>query len=130
MSWTWIDKRVALATHEEQIAEHGGQPGIRDEGLLDSALARPLNKAAYGEDDITVLAAAYAYGIVGNHPFVDGNKRTGFVAMELFLALNGSALRADDATCLQTFLSLAEGALSEERLVVWLREWIETAIST
>jgi len=128
MFWTWIDKRVVLAVHAEQIAEHGGQPGLREEGLLDSALARARNKAAYGESDVTILAAAYGYGIVANHPFVDGNKRTGFVAMELFLRLNGHALRADDTACLQTFLSLAEGALTEARLTSWLRDWVEADV--
>ena len=122
MSWVWVDKRVVLAVHVEQAAEHGGGGGIRDEGLLASALARPVDKAGYAECDIADLAAANAFGLVGNHPFVDGNKRTGFVVMELFLVLNGWELIADDASCLEMFLSLAESDLSEQELAHWLRE--------
>ena len=105
-AWTWLNKNVVLAIHDEQIAEHGGGAGIRDEGLLDSALARPLNKAARGEPDITELAAAYAYGIARNHPFLDGNKRTAMVVLELFLALNGYELAANDQACLEVMLAV------------------------
>jgi death on curing protein len=120
--WIWIDIAVVLAVHDEQLAEHGGSPGMRDRGLLESALARPKNLGAYEpEADIAALAVAYAYGIVRNHPFIDGNKRTGFVALELFLELNGQELRADDAACVETILRLAEGALSEVELVQWAR---------
>jgi len=122
MPWTWLDKRVVLAIHAEQIAEHGGQPGLRDEGLLDSALGRPLNKANYDTVDAIDLAAAYGYGLARNHPFVDGNKRTALVLVELFLVLNGWELTADDLACLETFMSLADGTLSEEDLAAWLRE--------
>lgn len=118
---TWLDRRVVLAIHDEQIAEHGGQPGIRDPGLLDSALARPLNTFAYGEADLAAMAAAYAFGIARNHPFLDGNKRTALVVSETFLLLNGHELNADDADCVLTFLKLAAGELSEEALAHWFR---------
>jgi len=111
--WVWIERSVILAAHEEQLADHGGSPGIRDAGLLDSALARPLNRAAYGKPDAAELAAAYAFGLAANHPFVDGNKRIAFVAMELFLALNGHELVADDAGCVMTMLAVAAGTMKE-----------------
>jgi death on curing protein len=117
----WVTKSVALAIHEQQIAEHGGTQGIRDIGLLESALARPENLAAYGEPDIAALAAAYGFGIARNHPFLDGNKRTSYVVTVVFLRLNGQDLEADEATKLQTWLDLAAGELTEERLTVWLR---------
>lgn len=120
-AWSWVDRGVVLAIHDEQIAEHGGQAGLRDTGLLDSALARPVNKAAYEESDAADLAAAYAYGITRDHPFLDGNKRTSLVLAELFLALNGLALAASDADCLETFMALADGALSETDLADWIR---------
>ena len=118
--WVWIDKTVVLAIHNEQLAEHGGAMGVRDDGLLDSALARPRNKAAYKNVEATELAAAYGYGLIRNHPFVDGNKRIALVITELFLALNGVELTATDADCLQSFLLLAEGALTEEDFASWL----------
>ena len=100
--------------------------GIRDAGLLDSALSRPINRAAYGDEknskpDVADLAASYAVAIAKNHPFVDGNKRTAFVAMELFLALNGAALTADDANCVMTTLAVAAGEIDEEALAAWVR---------
>ena len=119
--WIWLDRRVMLAVHEEQLAEHGGASGIRDEGLFDSALSRPLNLAAYGAPDVAALAAAYGFGLARNHPFVDGNKRTAFVAVELFLWLNGQQLLADDASCVLTTLALAAGDLSEDAFADWLR---------
>jgi death-on-curing protein len=119
--WIWLDRRVMLAVHEEQLAEHGGASGIRDEGMFDSALNRPLNLAAYGEPDVAALAAAYGFGLARNHPFVDGNKRTAFVAVELFLWLNGQQLVADDASCVLTMLALAAGDLSEDAFADWLR---------
>ncbi len=122
MAWTWVDKRVVLALHDEQIAEHGGQEGLRDDGLLESALMRPINQANHGNPSAAVLAAAYAYGLAKNHPFFDGNKRTALVAAELFLNLNGYELLADDAACLGTFLALADGTLSEKELSSWLEE--------
>lgn len=117
----WIARRTVLAVHAEQIAEHGGLAGIRDEGLLDSALMRPELKANYGETDIAMLAAAYAYGLARNHPFADGNKRTAYVAMELFLAKNGRMLTASDQDAVLTFLALASGDLGEEQLAEWIR---------
>ncbi len=111
---------AVLAIHDEQLAEHGGSPGLRDEGLLDSALARRQNQAAYGDPDLGRLAAAYAYGIVRNHPFVDGNKRTGFVVAELFLALNGLDLEASDIDCVVVMRDLAAGDLSEPDLAAWI----------
>jgi death-on-curing protein len=127
VDWIWVADSVVYAIHEEQLAEHGGIVGIRDESLLLSALARPQNLAAYGEEpDAASLAAAYAFGIARNHPFLDGNKRTAFVVMELFLSVNGWNLNADDADCISTMLSLAAGDLSEKALVTWLRQHIES----
>jgi death-on-curing protein len=119
--WAWINPRVISAAHAEQLAEHGGAEGVRDQGLLESALARPMNLAAYGEPDVAALAAAYGFGIVRNHPYVDGNKRTGLVALELFLNLNGYELFADDAECVLTILALAAGSLEEAQLAEWVR---------
>jgi death-on-curing protein len=119
----WVAEAVVLAIHDEQIAEHGGAAGTRDLGLLESALARPQHLAAYApEVDLATLAAAYAYGIARNHPFVDGNKRTALVVLELFLELNGHRLGAEDADCVATFLALAAGDLDEEALAAWVRE--------
>jgi death on curing protein len=118
----WLDREIVLAIHEEQLAQHGGGVGIRDEGLLDSALARPRNLAAYDpEADIAALAAAYAFGIARNHPFIDGNKRTAYVAMELFLVEHGLLLTAEDGDAVLTFLALASGDLDEDRLAAWIR---------
>ena len=122
--WVWIDPAVILAVHEEQLAEHGGAAGLRDAGLLDSALARPRNLAQYGEPDAADLAASCAFGLARNHPFVDGNKRSAFVAAELFLALNGSRLVANDADCVLVMLQLAAGDIDEATFAAWLREHI------
>ena len=123
MRWIWVADSIVLAIHEAQLAEHGGIAGIRDEGLLASALARPRNLEAYGDDvDAPSLAAAYAFGIARNHPFLDGNKRTAFVVMELFLNLNGFALNANDVDCVSTMLALAAGDLGEKALTAWLRK--------
>lgn len=116
----WIDLDVVLAIHDEQLAEHGGQPGVRDAGLLESALGRPRNQHAYGEASITRLAASYAFGISRNHPFLDGNKRTSLVVAELFLELNGYELTASDPQCVATFLQLAAGELTEDQLAEWI----------
>jgi death-on-curing protein len=116
----WLDLEVVLAIHDEQLAEHGGHMGVRDRGLLESALARPRNQHAYGEKSLPRLAAGYAFGISRNHPFLDGNKRTGLVASELFLALNGIALTATDAECVAQFLALAAGDLTEDQLGDWI----------
>lgn len=118
----WISADAAFAIHEFQIAEHGGSSGLRDEGLLLSALARPENLHAYGENvDMAALGAAYAFGIAKNHPFVDGNKRTALVVMRTFLALNGVEFDASQVEKYTTILKLAEGSLSEEELVDWVR---------
>ena len=119
----WIAAEVVSAIHEEQLAEHGGGPGIRDRGLLDSALACPRTAAAFGEPDLCALAAAYAFGIARNHPFIDGNKRTAFVVCELFLALNGMVLTADDGECVLKMLALAAGDLPEDACAAWLRDY-------
>ncbi len=119
--WNWIERSVVLAIHNEQLVEHGGAAGIRDAGLLDSALARPLNRAAYEQPDVADLAASYAFGVARNHPFIDGNKRTAFMVLELFLALNGHELVADDADCVLTMLALAAGELDEPVLAEWIR---------
>jgi death-on-curing protein len=120
----WLNRDVVIAVHEEQLAEHGGSAGIRDEGLLDSALMRPVNLAAYETPDLAALAAAYAFGLARNHPFVDGNKRTSLVAAETFLILNGVTLDAEDTELLLTWQNLAAGALGEDELAAWLRERI------
>ena len=123
MKWLRID--AVLAMHRRQLAQHGGGDGVRDIGLLESALARPQNIAAYEpEADIATLAAAYAFGIAKNHPFVDGNKRTSLVACRTFLVLNGYQLNTPPADKYLTFLSLADGSLSEDELATWIRERI------
>lgn len=119
--WVWIDPVVIRAIHEEQLTEHGGAIGTRDAGLLESALARPQQLAAHGDPDAAALAAAYGYGLAKNHPFVDGNKRTAFVAVELFLMLNGWELTASDADCVLTMLSVAGGDISEPACATWIR---------
>lgn len=126
MKWIWVSLEVALAAHHEQIAEHGGGEGIRDVGMLESAMARPLNLASYGDPDAAELAAAYAFGIARNHPFVDGNKRAAAVVSETFLVLNGQYLTATDAELVVTFLALAGGELSEEELAGWFRDNLVT----
>jgi death on curing protein len=123
MSFEWINFNFVLAAHKRQIAEHGGTEGLRDEGLLLSALARPENLLAYGENvDVAALAASYAFGIAKNHPFLDGNKRTALVVAITFLNLNGSDLEAPLPEVYTKFLGLAEGSVSEEELAEWLRE--------
>jgi death-on-curing protein len=119
----WIRTDVALAIHRRQLAEHGGSEGVRDAGLLASALDRPRNLAAYGDPapDLAALAAAYAFGIARNHPFIDGNKRTAFVVCSTFLILNGSDVSASREEKYSTFLRLAKGDLSDEDLTAWIR---------
>jgi death-on-curing protein len=118
----WLSKAVILAIHDEQLAEHGGGEGVRDDGLLDAALARPRNRLAYdAAADLAALAAADAFGLARNHPFIDGNKRTAFVAVELFLDLNGMSLAASDADCVLTMLRLAAGEIEEDAFADWLR---------
>ena len=119
--WIWIATDVAVAAHREQLAAHGGGDGVRDAGLLDSAMARAQNLSAYGEPDAAELAAAYAYGIARNHPFIDGNKRTAAVISETFLVVNGFSLATSDAELVVAFLALAAGELSEDELADWFR---------
>jgi death-on-curing protein len=117
----WIDKPEVLVAHSRQLAEHGGSDGIRDETLLDSALAKPRNVFAYADSPtLPMLAASYAFGIARNHAFVDGNKRTALVICEGFLRLNGLRIFAPPEEKYLTFLSLAEGTLTEEELTAWL----------
>ena len=117
----WLDARDANSIHDRQLAEHGGGRGVRDEGLLDSALARPVNRWTYGEDDPASLAAAYAYGVARNHPFIDGNKRTAWVLARLFLVLNGQRLEFDSAGAIAMMLALAAGELEEDVVADWFR---------
>lgn len=119
--WRWIDRRALLLLHDESLGEHGGAPGIRDEGLLDSALARPLNPLAYGTADAAALAAAYGIGLAKNHAFIDGNKRAAFLAVGLFLALNGHRLETSQADATLTMLDVAAGKLDEEAFADWIR---------
>jgi death on curing protein len=123
----WLDAEIALAIHDRQLAEHGGGIGVRDAGLLDSALARPVNQWNYGENDLPALAAAYAYGVAKNHPFVDGNKRTAWVLARLFLALNDVSLKFTSEEAIATVLVLAAGELSEEEMADWFRLHITPA---
>jgi death-on-curing protein len=125
--WNWVDRRVALALHAEQLRAWGGGQGMRDEGLLESALARPQNLAAYGEPDVADLAASYAYGLAKNHPFVDGNKRTALVVCETFVIDNGYQLIATDAEVAVLFEELAASQISEGELGDWLREHVQAA---
>ncbi len=122
VEWVWLDPAVLRAVHDEQLAEHGGASGTRDEGLFESALARPQHLVAYGSPDAAALAAAYGYGIARNHPFIDGNKRTAFVALELFLELNGFSLVADDVACVLIMLQVAAGDITEEVFATWVRD--------
>lgn len=122
MNFVWIEESIVWAVHEAQLAEHGGSAGVRDPGLLDSALARPQNLVAYGSPDAADCAAAYGFGIARNHPFIDGNKRTAFVCAELFLVLNGHELVADDLSCVTTMLAVAAGELNEAAFAAWLRQ--------
>lgn len=120
---TWIERALALAIHERQLAEHGGGTGVRDEALLESALARPQQLFAYGDPppDLAALAASLAFGLARNHPFVDGNKRTAAVACELFIALNHAVLQASNVELYPAYLSLADGSLTEAEFANWLR---------
>jgi death-on-curing protein len=122
----WIDKRALLLLHEESLAMFGGARGLRDEGWLDSALARPVNQYLYDKTrDVAALAAGNAFGISKNHAFVDGNKRAAFLSIGLFLAINGRRLRADQVEAIQTMLALAAGTLDEEGLAEWIRKYVE-----
>ena len=120
-SWHWLVEGVVIAVHAEQIAEHGGSDGLRDRGLLSLALDRPRNIAGYEMPTVFDLAAAYALGIMQNHPFIDGNKRTGFLAAYVFLALNGWKLTAAEASAVEAVLALASGRMSEAEFAGWLK---------
>lgn len=124
MNWRWIDRRLLVLLHDESLAAHGGASGLRDEGLLESALARPLNLANYGEPDVAALAACYAFGLAQNHPFVDGNKRAAFLSIGLFLGLNGYRLTASQAEATVAVFGLAAGEIDEPTFTAWLRERI------
>ena len=122
MSWRWIDRRALELLHDESLALHGGASGLRDEGLLESALARPLNLAAYGSPEVWERAASYGVGLAKNHAFVDGNERAAFLAVGLSLALNGYRLTAPQADATLTMLAVAAGQMDEAALARWLRQ--------
>ena len=122
--WKWINRRVLLLLHDESLAEHDGASGLRDEGLLDSALARPLNLALYEQPDIARLAASYGVGLAKNHPFVDGNKRAAFLAAGMFLAVNGYRLHATQADATLAVLAVAAGEMDEVTFAHWIRTHI------
>ena len=122
MNWRWLNRRLVDAIHLRLLQRHGGAHGIRDAALLESALARPQNLAAYGEPTVFDLAASVAFGIARNHPFIDGNKRTAFLASVLFLRMNGQEFNAEQAEAALIFLRLAAGELSETELAEWLRQ--------
>lgn len=124
-AWRWIRADVLFAIHDRQIAEHGGLDGIRDSGAVESALARPINLASYGEPDGAALAAAYAFGLARGHGFSDGNKRTAWIAARLFLADNDFQLAFDPAEAVKTVEAVAAGTMAESELAKWLRQRIE-----
>ena len=121
MSWRWIDRHALLLLHAESLAEHGSGEGLRDEGLLESALARPENLVAYGQPDFAGLAASYGVGLAKNHPFIDGNKRAAFLAVGLFLYLNGYRLNATQTDATLTMLAVASGDIDEAEFAAWIR---------
>lgn len=119
----WLTRMVIDAIHNDQLREHGGLPGVRDENALESALARPQQKWRYSDRiDVPMLAAAYAFGLVQNHPYRDGNKRIGFLAMVTFLGVNGHDFSATEAEVVTTILALADGSATEEALADWIRQ--------
>ena len=124
MTWRWVDKQALLLLHDESLAEHGGTSGLRDEGLLDSALARPQNRAVYEYPDVAALAASYGVGVAKNHAFLDGNKRVAFLAVGLFLAVNGYRLKATQLEATSAMLAVAAGELDEAAFAEWLRQHI------
>jgi death-on-curing protein len=123
----WLEREAVLIFHEDALREHGGLTGVRDESLLDSGLARPRNAFAYGEADLCELAGLYAAGVVKNHPFVDGNKRTGFLCAAVFLELNGLRFSASEADVVAMTLALAAGEADEHVYAAWLRDNVEPA---
>ena len=125
MTYQWLDRRLLVLLHDESLASHGGSSGLRDAGLLDSALARPANLLAYaepGQPDLADLAASYAFGLAKNHPFVDGNKRAAFLSVGLFLGLNGQRLTASQAEATVAVFGLAAGEIDEPNFAAWLRD--------
>jgi death-on-curing protein len=122
--WKWVSEKTVLAIHDEQLAEHGGMPGVRDMGLVQSALHRPQNLADYSAPDFADLAAAYAYGISSNHGFIDGNKRTAFIVACVFLLDQGYELFASDQEAVVAMLAVAAGEMSEVELAIWFRSYI------
>ncbi|WP_157265360.1 type II toxin-antitoxin system death-on-curing family toxin [Azohydromonas aeria] len=129
-NWRWVSRKALELLHDESLAEHGGAPGLRDEGLLESALARPQQLAAYGqpEPDLAALAAAYGIGLAQNHPFVDGNKRVAFLAVGLFLLLNGYRLAATQAQATLTMFAVAAGEIDEPAFAAWLRAHVQPRV--
>lgn len=123
--WRWIDRRALILLHDESLAEHGGRPGVHDGRLLESALARPLHLVTYGEPDLADLAAAYGFGIARNHPFVDGNKRVAFLAVGLFLLLNGQRLVVSRPEATLTMVDVAAGEMDEAAFADWVRPHVE-----
>lgn len=121
MNWKWINQQALVTLHDMSLAEHGGAAGVRDQGLLESALARPENLAAYGEPDYAALAASYGVGLAKNHAFVDGNKRAAFLAIGLFLRKNGYRLNASQAAATLTVLAVAAGEMDEATFADWIR---------
>ena len=119
----WLTREAIEIIHQEQLDEHGGLAGLKDENALESALARPMNKAAYGEEDVHVLAAAYLYGFVKNHPFSDGNKRTGYLAAFTFLYINGWLIEAEQADVIEFVLEVAAGEIDEDGATRFLRDF-------
>jgi death-on-curing protein len=125
-NWRWVDRQVLLLLHDESLAEHGGASGLRDEGLLDSALARPLNLSLSEAPDVAGLAAAYGVGLAKNHAFLDGNKRVAFLAVGLFLAINDYRLQASQADATLTMLSVAAGDIDEVEFADWIRQHVQS----
>ena len=122
----WLEKQALLILHAKGLARFGGPEGVRDEGLLDSALARPRNAFHYdGQKEVSALAASYAFGLAKNHPFVDGNKRVAFMAIGVFLAVNGWALKADSVGAIQAMMALAGGEIGESQFAAWLKHNIK-----
>lgn len=122
----WLTRQMIVAIHDEQLAIHGGASGLRDKGMLESALDRPKNKWSYENADLAELAAAYAFGIARNHPFVDGNKRTSLLALYTFLGVNGIEFVVPEAEAAAMILSLAAGEVSEQSLVRWIRDNLDS----
>jgi death-on-curing protein len=122
--WKWVNRQVLLLLHDESLAEHGGASGLRNEGLLDSALARPINLALYEQPDVASLAASYGVALAKNHPFVDGNKRAAFLAVGLFLAMNGYRFKASQMDATLTVQDVAAGAMGEAAFAQWIRDHI------